>query len=252
MPLFAIIRYLITYLKAVHGRTCSSGPEVGRIFLASLGKNSIITFQHIVIQVFWEKTRLLHLLMALFSGFRKSIPEVDISERAFLLAVHSTEAGVIRKLRSNKAALIKYELIFCYGGSVMPISCLKCFQKHLVVYCLAVKWESLLLNRWAVPWLSPQLRKSTWLPGHKLSHFTAKQYTTRCLWKHLRREIGITVTEYLLIFDQRCLVWPFHQSSRVIDSCSETAKALSSALIGCFPSGLPWMKSLHRAMMFQT
>ena len=25
----------------------------------------------------------------------------------------------------------------------MPISLLKCFQKHLVVYCLAVKWESL-------------------------------------------------------------------------------------------------------------
>ena len=63
----------------------------------------------------------------------------------------------------------------------------------------------------------PQLI-STWLPGHKLSHFTAKQYTTRCFWKHLRREIGITVTEYWFIFDQRCLVWPFDRSLRVIDS----------------------------------
>ena len=79
----------------------------------------------------------------------------------------------------------------------------------------------------------PQLI-STWLPGHKLSHFTAKQYTTRCFWKHLRREIGITVTEYWFIFDQRCLVWPFDRSLRVIDSCSETAGS-SSALIGCFP-----------------
>ena len=74
---------------------------------------------------------------------------------------------------------------------------------------------------------------STWLPGHKLSHFTAKQYTTICFWKHLRREIGITVTEYWFIFDQHCLVLPFGWSLRVIDSCLETAGA-SSALIGCF------------------
>ena len=58
----------------------------------------------------------------------------------------------------------------------------------------------------------------SWLPGHKLSHLTAKPYTTRCFWKHLRREIGITVTEYWFIFDQRCLVWTFDRSSRVIDS----------------------------------
>ena len=73
---------------------------------------------------------------------------------------------------------------------------------------------------------------STWLPGHKLSHFTAKQYTTRCFWKHLRWEIGITVTEYG--FDQRCLVRPFGRSSREFDSCSRTADS-RSALTGCFP-----------------
>ena len=100
------------------------------------------------------------------------------------------------------------------------------------MYCLAGKWETFAPagGRCLV---FPQLI-STWLPGHKLSHFTAKQYTTRCFWKHLRREIGITVTEYWFIFDQRCLVWPFDRSSRVIDSCSETADS-SSALIGCFP-----------------
>ena len=70
-------------------------PAVCRKFLASLGKNSIITFQHIVIQVFWEITRLLHLLMALFSGFKKSSPWQETfanhrsfqRERAFLLSV---------------------------------------------------------------------------------------------------------------------------------------------------------------------
>ena len=30
-----------------------------------------------------------------------------------------------------------------YSVTVMPISLLKCSQKHLVVYCLAVKWKSL-------------------------------------------------------------------------------------------------------------
>ena len=78
----------------------------------------------------------------------------------------------------------------------------------------------------------PQLI-STWLPGHKLSHFTAKQCNTRCFWKHFMREMLITVTEYWLIFDQRCLVWPFDRSFS-IDSCSETAGS-SLALIGCFP-----------------
>ena len=59
---------------------------------------------------------------------------------------------------------------------------------------------------------------STWQPGHKLSHFTAKQYTTRCFWEHFTQEIGITVAEYWFIFDQRCLVWPFDRSSQVTDS----------------------------------
>ena len=73
-------------------------PAVGRIFLASFGKNSTITFQHIVIRVFWEITRLLNLLMALFSGFKKSSPwretltnhrsfQRERSYWAFLLAV---------------------------------------------------------------------------------------------------------------------------------------------------------------------
>ena len=34
-----------------------------------------------------------------------------------------------------------------YSVTVMPFSRLKCFQNHLVVYCLAVKWESLWRSR---------------------------------------------------------------------------------------------------------
>ena len=83
-------------------------------------------------------------------------------------------------------------------------------------------------------WAFPQHCSQHGCRVSKLSNFTAKQYTTRCFWKHLMREIGITVTEYWFIFDQRCLVWPFHRSLRVIDSCSETARP-AARLIGCFP-----------------
>ncbi len=44
---------------------------VGSLFLVSLGKNSIITFQHIVVQVVWKNARLLHLSLALYSGLKK-------------------------------------------------------------------------------------------------------------------------------------------------------------------------------------
>ncbi len=45
--------------------------EVGSLFFVSSGKNFIITFQHVVIQVVWKNTRLLHLSLALYSDFRK-------------------------------------------------------------------------------------------------------------------------------------------------------------------------------------
>ena len=91
-------------------------------------------------------------------------------------------------------------------------------------------------------WLVLTQLFSTWLPGHKLSNFTAKHYTTRCFWKHLRREIGITVAEYWLIFDQRCWVWQYDRSSwvpwAVIDSCCRD----SSALIVFFLRGCETLK----------
>ena len=79
--------YVVTlfYFNTNHDVFSNLKPAVDRMFLASLGKNSIITFQHIVIQVFWEKTRLLLLLMALFSGFKKSSPwrETLTNHRSF-------------------------------------------------------------------------------------------------------------------------------------------------------------------------
>jgi len=45
--------------------------------------------------------------------------------------------------------------------------------------------------------------------------FTHQQYTGICFWKHLRWEILDARTELWFIFDQRCLVLQFDQSSRV-------------------------------------
>ncbi len=44
--------------------------EVGSLFLMLSGKSSIIIVQHIVIQVVWKNTRLLHLCLALYSVFK--------------------------------------------------------------------------------------------------------------------------------------------------------------------------------------
>ena len=48
-----------------------------------------------------------------------------------------------RELRSNGQTRQHWSNMNQYYVTVMPISRLKCFQNHLVVYCLAVKWESL-------------------------------------------------------------------------------------------------------------
>ena len=124
------------------------------MFLASLGKNSITTFQHIVIQVFWEKTRLLRLLMALFSGFKKSEKPmmgdfgqsqvISERERSYWLFIQRRQLSITHELRSNGQTRKRWSNMNQYSVSVMHISHLRCFQKHLVVYCLAVKLESLL------------------------------------------------------------------------------------------------------------
>ena len=62
---------------------------VGTLFLVLLGKKSTIIFQYIVIKVIWEKTRLQHLLLALFHGLESLWRETlaNHRERVFLLAV---------------------------------------------------------------------------------------------------------------------------------------------------------------------
>ncbi len=48
----------------------TNGSKLGLAVYLSSGKNSIITFQHILIQLVWKNTRLLHLSLALYSDFR--------------------------------------------------------------------------------------------------------------------------------------------------------------------------------------
>ena len=40
----------------------------------------------------------------------------------------------------------------------------------------------------------------TWLPGHKRSQITAKQYIKKCFWQHLRWKIGNALTESWFIW----------------------------------------------------
>ena len=54
-----------------------------------------------------------------------------------------TMLSITRKLGSNGQTRQRWSNMNQYSVTVMPISRLKCFQKHLVMYCLAVKWESL-------------------------------------------------------------------------------------------------------------
>ena len=92
----SVILLIVPCLPGFRGMLVSPlKAAVGRIFWASLGKNSIITFQHIVIQVLWEITTLLHLLVALFSGFKNNLAldgrlwpiTGHFRERAFILSL---------------------------------------------------------------------------------------------------------------------------------------------------------------------
>ena len=58
-------------------------------------------------------------------------------------SVYESRLSVARELRPNGQTRQRWSNMNQYYVTVMPISLLKCFQKHLVVYCLAVKWESL-------------------------------------------------------------------------------------------------------------
>ncbi len=60
--------------------------EVGSFFLLLIGKNSIITCQHIINQLVWKKTRLLHLSFALYSSFREWSPYLTLFGQLKLLS----------------------------------------------------------------------------------------------------------------------------------------------------------------------
>ena len=63
--------------------------------------------------------------------------------RAELEPAVSEQLSITRELQSNGQTRQRWSNMNEYSVTVMPISRIKCFQKHLVVYCLAVKWESL-------------------------------------------------------------------------------------------------------------
>ena len=65
------------------------------------------------------------------------------------------------------------------------------------MFCLAVKWESV-VNLAAMLRSVEEIPSTANQPGANFSHFTAKQYTTRWFWKHLRREIGINSNRILI------------------------------------------------------
>lgn len=67
---------------------------VGSFILMSLGKNPIINSKHIIIQVVWENIWLVHLLLALLSGFRKSNPWQETFQREGVHISRSTNADV--------------------------------------------------------------------------------------------------------------------------------------------------------------
>ncbi len=50
---------------------------------------------------------------------------------------------------------------------------------------------------------------SRWQTGHELSHFSGKQYTELCFWKHVNWEIDNAATEPRFIFDQHGVAWRF-------------------------------------------
>ena len=62
-------------------------------------------------------------------------------------AVYESRLSITRELRPNGQTRQRWSNMNQYSVTVMPISHLKCSQNHLVVYCLAVKWESLWRGR---------------------------------------------------------------------------------------------------------
>ena len=98
-------------------------------------------------QVIWKKSCVLCVLrcprVLLMASARFHRPEENNqSEPSWSLAV-SEQLSITRELRSNGQTRQRWSNMNQYSVTVMPISLLKCFQNHLVVYCLAVKWERL-------------------------------------------------------------------------------------------------------------
>ena len=75
----------------------------------------------------------------------------------------SEQLSITHKLRPNGQTRQRWSNMNQYSVTVMPISRLKCFQKHLVVYCLAVKYESLNERRAMRRCRSLVFSQNTWI-----------------------------------------------------------------------------------------
>ena len=73
------------------------------------------------------------------SGAPNDVCRISLS---WSLAV-SEQLSITREFRPNSQTRQRWSNMNQYSVTVMSISLLKCFQKHLVVYCLAVKGKSL-------------------------------------------------------------------------------------------------------------
>ena len=77
-------------------------------------------------------------------------------------AVYESRLSITRELRPNGQTRPRWSNMNQYSVTLMPISPLKCFQNHLGVYCLAVKWESLWRGRHCeICWRNAKCDRST-------------------------------------------------------------------------------------------
>ena len=124
-------------------------------------------------QVIWNKIMCLCVLLSppvlLMTSGRFHRPEENYQSEPSRSLVISEQLSITRKPRSNGQTRQRWSNMNQYSVTVMPISHLKCFQKHLIVYCLAVKWESLSPGRHVeISWGNTKHRPPAWAKFDRL------------------------------------------------------------------------------------
>ncbi len=123
--------------KRERGRELKAG--VGSSCLVSSGKKSIITFQYIVVQAVRKNTTLLHLSLALCSGFRKwRLVISEMKWQCFLatsdvptscLAVRTSEVPWVPQVAGDTVSQLESDLSWdglVYSAATFPASVSSC------------------------------------------------------------------------------------------------------------------------------